>query len=120
MLQGLAERFQVRMGRLHLRYKGQVALAHLCSGVFVLIRQDLCRLVDQSVGLLERRPKSRRGLQAFSQEVLQLLQGWGQSFFPWTRAMESLTWVTRSYNRSPAASKGDRPSSVTDARTAKQ
>jgi len=38
------------------------------------------------------------------EEVLHLLQGWGQSFFPWTRAMESFTWPTRSYNRSPAAS----------------
>lgn len=91
MLQGLAERFQVRMGRLHPRDKGQVALAHLCSAVHLLIRQDRCRLVNQSVGLLERRPKGRGGLQAFGQELLPLLQGWGPSFFPWTRARESLT-----------------------------
>ena len=73
MLQGLAEGLESCLLLLHLRHEGQVALAHLCPSVLLWISQDLCRLVDQSVGLLERRPQGCRGLQAFCEELLQLL-----------------------------------------------
>src|SRR6266700_4739303 len=42
------------------------------------------------------------------------------AFFSWTWAMESLTRVTRSWSFRPEGCKGERPSSVKDARMARQ
>jgi hypothetical protein len=121
VLPGLAERLQISLALLHLREKGQGALAHLCSAVLLRIGQDLCRLVDPSVGLLERRKDASLWLASRrSRRCCTCFKAGGRLVFASTRARESLTWVTRSDNRSPAASKGDRPSSVTEARTARQ
>jgi hypothetical protein len=74
----------------------QGALTNLCPTLLLRIRQDLYRLVHQSIGRVERRLQHRRPLQAFGAQILQRLSSCWESFFPWTWAMESLTWVMRS------------------------
>ncbi len=46
---GLSERSHLGLLLLHLANVCQVAFTNLCPGVLLLIRQDLCRLVYQSI-----------------------------------------------------------------------
>ncbi len=73
MLNGLAQRSQVGFLLLHLRKVGQVALTNLCSALLLLIGQDVCRLVNQSVGTLLRRPERNGSLYPFREKLVQLL-----------------------------------------------
>jgi len=120
MLNGLAQRPYVGFLHLHLANVCQVAFTNLYAGMLLIIRQDLCRLVHQSIRALQWRPQRSGGFHSFGQKLLQQLESRWQPFFSWTRAIESLTWVIRSYNRSPDACRGERPSSVKEARTARQ
>ena len=58
---------------LHLTHVCQVALTNLCSGVLLIIRQDLCRLVHQSIRALQWGPQRGSSLHPFGQKLLQQL-----------------------------------------------
>jgi hypothetical protein len=73
MLNGLAQRFQRSFLLLHLTYVCQVALTNLCPDVLLLIRQDLCRLVHQSIRTLQWGPQRGSSLHPFGQKLLQQL-----------------------------------------------
>lgn len=115
-----AERPQSGFLLLHLRNVSQVPFTHLCSRLLLVIRQDLSCLMDEIVRTLQRGPEAGCCLEPFHKELVELLQGWGQSFFPWTRSIESLICLMRSCNLRPDESSGERPSSVREARTARQ
>jgi hypothetical protein len=57
----------------HLRKVRQIPFTDVLTGVLLRISQDPFRLVHEAVGVLERRPERRSGLQSFREELLQLL-----------------------------------------------
>jgi len=73
MLNGLAQWSQLGFLFLHLANECQVAFTNLCPGVLLIIRQDLCRLVHQSIGALQWRPQHAGRLHPFGEQLLQLL-----------------------------------------------
>jgi hypothetical protein len=73
MLNSLSERLHLGLLFPHLANGCQVAFTNLCPGVLLIIRQDLCRLVHQSIRALQWRPQRRGSLHSFGQELLQQL-----------------------------------------------
>jgi hypothetical protein len=73
MLNGLSERLHLGLLSLHLANECQVAFTNLCPGVLLIIRQDLCRLVHQSIRALQWRPQHAGRLDPFGEQLLQLL-----------------------------------------------
>ena|SRR5437879_4187287 len=120
MIDSRTECAQARFLFLHVRKVCQIALSDLGARLLLVIGQNVRGLIHQRIGILDGRPECLRALQRSAQYLLQVLQGWRKTFFPSTRAMESLICVSRSCNLSPEASNGARPSSVRELRTAKQ
>ncbi len=58
---------------LHLRKPRQIPFPDALTRVLLRIGQDRFRLVHEAVGVLQRWPERRRGLQAFREELVQLL-----------------------------------------------
>jgi hypothetical protein len=67
MLNGLAQRFHVHFLLLYLTHESQVARTSLRPAVLLVIRQDLSRLMHQSVSALQWRPECGSGLQALGE-----------------------------------------------------
>lgn len=59
MRDGLPKRSQVSLLSLHLRNEGQVAFAHLCPGMLLLVVQNLSRLAHQLGSFLHWWPQRR-------------------------------------------------------------
>jgi len=73
MLNGLAQWVQRSFLLLHLTHVCQVARTSLCPGVLLIIRQDLCRLVHQSIRAPQWGPQRGSSLPPFGQKLLQQL-----------------------------------------------
>ncbi len=58
---------------LHLRKESQIPFPDALPRVLLRIGQDRFRLVHEAIGVLERWPERRRGLQALREELVQLL-----------------------------------------------
>ena len=70
MLNGLSERLHFGLLFLHLANVCQVAFTNLCPGVLLIIGQDLCRLVHQSIRALQWGPQHGGSLDSFGQNRL--------------------------------------------------
>ena len=105
---------------LHLIQMDAIGRLHLGPRVLLLVRQQMCCLVDQSIRLLQAWPQLSCRVQASREELMQLVQGRREPLFSSTRLIESLIWWSRVWSVIPAASIGARPSSVRALRTAKQ
>jgi len=57
----------------HLGKVRQIPFTDVLTWVPLRIGQDLFRLVHEAVGILQRRPECRSGLQSFCKKLLQLL-----------------------------------------------
>jgi hypothetical protein len=71
MLNGLSERSHLGLLLLHLANGCQVAFTNLCPSVLLIIRQDLCRLMHQSIRALQWGPQRGGSLHPFGQKLLQ-------------------------------------------------
>ena len=58
---------------LHLRKESQIPFSDVLTRVLLRIGQDRFRLVHEAIGVLQRWPECRRGLQALREELVQLL-----------------------------------------------
>jgi hypothetical protein len=77
----LSERLHLGLLFLHLANGCQVAFTNLCPGVLLIIRQDLCRLVHQSIRALQWGPERGGSLDSFGQNRLATALKRGATFF---------------------------------------
>ena len=57
----------------HLGKESQIPFTDMLTGVLFQIGQDCFRLMQEAVGILQRRPERCRGLQSFGKELLKVL-----------------------------------------------
>ena len=118
---GALQRSRLRGVALHRGEHSVEAAPHEASGGLVLVAQRVGRGVDPGISAFDLGPQRGRALQGPIEQALQTCQwrGAGPLFSP-TRCRLSQTASSRPLSRSPAASSGARPSSVSALRTAAQ
>jgi|GEM_PF-3493691 len=73
MLECLLKRSQRGDLAPHLRQVRQIPFPDVLTGVLLRVGQDRFCLIQEAVGVLQWWPQRRRGLQAFREELVQLL-----------------------------------------------
>ena len=66
---------------LHVLNPGQIRLSNLGSRLLLMIGQDMSGLIYQRISVLEGGPQYCGALQRFRDDLLQVLQSWGKTFF---------------------------------------
>jgi hypothetical protein len=73
MIDGAAEFPQACFLPLHLRHKGEIALLNLYSRPFFMARYNIGCLIDECIGIFDRRPERCGPLQSLGEKLVQLL-----------------------------------------------